>query len=114
MIQFRIVEIRADVFSVERYEPIAWFLPWIKEWQAVECYVVPQFCEYSPLAVCEFTREQAEDYIKKQTKSYYVREGDNAKIAKRMAQIVDNCDSGVITKDEMISQLRDLISAIRA
>lgn len=63
MTQYRIVELRPDVFSVEEYKGIAWFLPWVKDWVAVREVLVPQFSEYSPDRVAEFTRDGAEQYV---------------------------------------------------
>ncbi len=61
MTKYRIIELRPDVFSVEEYGAIAWFLPWIKDWMAHGRVC----CEYSSNPVAEFTRDEADQHVAK-------------------------------------------------
>lgn len=110
MSQFRIFEIRKDVYGIEEQKRI-WFFPFIKIWEPLECCLMPSVPEYSPVVPCEFTLEAAKRYIADQAPSVYITE--TQVIKNRMTEIIDKNDSGEIDQKETMKQLRRLINDIR-
>lgn len=63
MKDYRIVELRPDVFAVEEFKTGGWWIWRYEEWHPVQGYIAPSVPEYSPMATCEFTLSEAEVYI---------------------------------------------------